>query len=343
MARKGIMTSLLDDKFTAVNKTAETPSPTSSEAPVRRGAFGMMSRAADEMAAKVEAAEAIKEQLLTGTHVIELAPNDLDGSFVVDRLEDDDDKQFDELVAAIRERGQDSPILVRPHPSIEGRYQIVFGHRRARAAKALGLNVRAIVRELSDQEHVVAQGQENTARADLSFIERALFAQKLQQTEFDNDTIMSALAINKTVLSKMVSVTTNIPEDIILAIGAARGIGRDRWYDLSTKLKALNSSDTDDLMSHEEFKSAASDVRFAKLYDAVKMASKPAKKSKTASAVNAWAPLDKSVSVTSKAKAKSYEIELTNQEAKPFGEWISSRLDRLFDEYRQTIKQNTGD
>ena len=50
----------------------------------------MMSRAADEMAAKVAAAEEIEKQLLSGTHIIELDPDQLEASFVIDRLDDDD-------------------------------------------------------------------------------------------------------------------------------------------------------------------------------------------------------------------------------------------------------------
>ena len=141
MARKGIMSGLLndiaDEKFTAVNSESKTPAPTQAvESSGRRGAFGMMSRAADEMASKVAAAEEIEKQLESGTHIIELDPDDLETSFVLDRLEDDDDTSLQELIAAFRERGQDTPILVRPNPNAEGKYQIVFGHRRAKAAKA---------------------------------------------------------------------------------------------------------------------------------------------------------------------------------------------------------------
>ena len=50
----------------------------------------MMSRAADEMAAKVAAAEEIEKQLLSGTQIIELDPDQLEASFVIDRLDDDE-------------------------------------------------------------------------------------------------------------------------------------------------------------------------------------------------------------------------------------------------------------
>ena len=43
----------------------------------------------------------------------------------------------------------------------------------------LSRKVRAVVKEMKDREHVIAQGQENSARANLSFIEKALFAARI--------------------------------------------------------------------------------------------------------------------------------------------------------------------
>ncbi|NKF33252.1 ParB/RepB/Spo0J family partition protein, partial [Pseudomonas sp. BGM005] len=91
-------------------------------------------------------------------------PDTVEVSFVKDRLSEDDEA-FRALVEAIRVRGQDTPILVRPHGTIDGRYQVVFGHRRLRAARELGRNVRAVVKAIDDRTHVIAQGQENSARA----------------------------------------------------------------------------------------------------------------------------------------------------------------------------------
>ncbi len=82
------------------------------------------------------------DKLLEGETVIELDPDVIDASFVRDRIEDDP-QAFEALVEAIREQGQNSPILVRPHPKDDGRYMVVFGHRRLRAVKALGRKVRA--------------------------------------------------------------------------------------------------------------------------------------------------------------------------------------------------------
>ena len=154
------------------------------------------------------------EELAKGS-VVELDPELIDGSFVSDRI-DDDDEAFQELLAAVKERGQDSPILVRPHPAVSGRYQVVFGHRRVKVAKQLGRQVRAVVKPMADQDHVIAQGQENAARSNLSFIERTLFAKRLADLGYDQSVIKSALALDATTFSKMQSVAAHVPEAIIL-------------------------------------------------------------------------------------------------------------------------------
>lgn len=346
MSRKGLLAGLLEeDEFTAVNPDAPTapiPSPRSG-----RGAFGMMSRAADEMATKVEAAQEIERKLLAGESVIELHPDQMDSSFVLDRMEQDD-ARLDELVEAIKERGQDSPILVRPHPTSENRYQIVFGHRRVKAARLLGRPVRAVVKPLTDREHVVAQGQENSARADLSFIERAIFAAKLAESGFDNQIIMNALSVNKTVVSKMASVTKQIPVAIIEAVGAARGIGRDRWYDLSLKFRIQgNAGRATAYVARPEFGESDSDERFNRLFDFLPSEEPkdgaPIHQDKTQASTTSWVPADKSLSVTMKTTGKAFTLALKDKDATRFGDWISQNLEGLYQAFRQTEKTKTGD
>ena len=347
MSRKGLLAGLLnEDEFTAVNNPVSPASPI--PAPRSgRGAFGMMSRAADEMATKVEAAQEIEKKLLAGETVVELDPDQMDSSFVLDRMEQDDTR-LDELVEAIRERGQDSPILVRPHPTSENRYQIVFGHRRVKAAKLLGRPVRAVVKPLTDRDHVVAQGQENSARADLSFIERAQFAAKLAENGFDNQTIMTALSVNKTVVSKMTSVTKQIPAAIIQAIGAARGIGRDRWYDLSLKFRIEgNRERAANYVASPTFQENDSDARFNNLFDVLPMeepvATGPVERSKPHNGATSWAPTDNSLSVTIKATGKAFTLALKDKDGPRFGDWISQNLEQLYQAFRQTEKTKTGD
>ena len=187
-----------------------------------RGAIGAVTRSIEQLKAQ---------------SVVEIAPDQVDPSFIVDRLETSKESHRS-LVESIREHGQQVPVLVRPHPEREGRYQIAYGRRRLRAVAELGLRVRAVVKPLTDQQLVVAQGQENSARTDLSFIERALFAAKLEESGYARETIMAALSVDKTGLSRLISSAVKIPRDVIEAIGAAPRAGRDRWIDLAGRLES---------------------------------------------------------------------------------------------------------
>ena len=79
-----------------------------------------------------------------------------------------------ELTASIRAHGILQPLLVRPHPSETGRFQIIAGERRWRASQAAGLHeVPALIRELSDVDAMAAGLVENLQRQDLNPIEEA--------------------------------------------------------------------------------------------------------------------------------------------------------------------------
>ena len=282
------------------------------------------------------------EELAKGS-VVELDPDLVDGSFVADRI-DEDDEAFQELLTAVRERGQDSPILVRPHPAAAGRYQVVFGHRRVKVAKHLGRQVRAVVKALEDQDHVIAQGQENAARSNLSFIERALFAKRLGDLGYDQSIIKSALAIDATTFSKMQSVGAHIPEDIILAIGAAKATGRDRWWQLSKLLEMPgNAAKAKALVASGELEAETGDARFGQLFDLLSRANKrPAKAA--ASRQKAWAPTDKSLRVDITDNGKAFTLALKAKNASRFGSYITDRLEELYREFQQSETVNkSGD
>jgi len=82
-----------------------------------------------------------------------------------------DDAALDELAGSIRARGLIQPIVVRPYG---GRYQIVAGERRWRAAQKAQLHeVPVIIREFDDTETLEVAIVENIQRQDLNAIEEA--------------------------------------------------------------------------------------------------------------------------------------------------------------------------
>ncbi len=171
MTRRNILASLLESKLAAAN-SPDRPNPGGKDR-VFAGPVKTMSLTLDRMA---EESRTLQEALATGAAVVELDPECIDVSFIRDRLSGPDDAEFLVLKESLRAHGQEVPILVRPHPTRSGAYQAAYGHRRLKAAQDLGIKIKAVVRNLDDRQLIIAQGIENSARRDLTFIERAIFA-----------------------------------------------------------------------------------------------------------------------------------------------------------------------
>jgi ParB family chromosome partitioning protein len=83
-----------------------------------------------------------------------------------------DEDELNELAHSIRTHGVLQPILVRPIAG--GRYEIVAGERRWRAAQRAGLHaIPAVIRELGEQDVLEIAIVENVQRSDLNPIEEA--------------------------------------------------------------------------------------------------------------------------------------------------------------------------
>ncbi|MDP3410163.1 plasmid partitioning protein RepB [Bosea sp. (in: a-proteobacteria)] len=282
------------------------------------------------------------DRLMEGEPIVELDPDSVDPSFIKDRLEENE-QDFNEILEAIRARGQDSPILVRPHPASSERYMVVFGHRRLKVAKLLGRKVRAVIKEMKDREHVVAQGQENSARANLSFIEKALYASELAKLRYDDDNaiVMTALALDRSTLSKMLAVA-GLPEKVLRAIGPAKGIGRDRWYELKLLLERPSHYDAAiAVIEGEGFAELPTEERFAAVERRLKT-----KQSRSRSEPDrqSWAPHDGAVAAEMLAEGRKFTlaIKAKGPDAKAFGRYLSDNLDRLYDDFRRRASATTN-
>lgn len=230
------------------------------------GAIGAVSRSLDQFQNELRASQ---DLVASGAAIIDLDPADIDASDLKDRLEVDAEDQA-ALAGAIRENGQQVPILVRPHPHAAGRYQVAYGHRRLAACRDIGCKVRAVVRKLTDRELFVAQGQENSARRDLSFIERALFALRLEERGIDREAIMAALDVDKTEISKLISVARTIPPDFVAAIGPAPKAGRPRWMALADRTDGARAGRiVSALIASAEFRKRPTDERFRLVFEAL--------------------------------------------------------------------------
>lgn len=287
-------------------------------------------------------ADALRKALADGLTIVELDPSDVDASFVRDRLDDFSSEDFEGLVESIRENGQILPVLVRPHPENPGRYQLAFGHRRVAALRRLDQKVRAFIRALTDDELVIAQGNENLERKDLTFIERALFAYQLEERGTLRTVIMLTLGTrSKGVLSEMIALARKLPIELIEAIGAAPGIGRPRWDALVEGLADAKEEVWREVVASAEFKKLASVDRFEVIIKAV--TERASKKSKTTLAPKPWASEDRLVAVTVKSTAKKAIVTYEATDGPSFANYIAARLEGLYQDFRRSQKLSTGD
>lgn len=88
------------------------------------------------------------------------------------------DEKMEDLINSIKENGVITPVLIRP--TEKNHYEMISGHRRLYAARKAGLGtIPAIVRELSDDEAVIAMVDANIQREELLPSEKA-FAYKMK-------------------------------------------------------------------------------------------------------------------------------------------------------------------
>lgn len=294
---------------------------------IRSGAVGAMGRSLGNIANAADQARAL---IAAGLAVVELDPAKIEGSFVSDRLAHDGEA-YERLVEAIRDTGQKSPILVRPHPSKADYYQIAFGHRRVRVLAQLGKPVKAVVQNLTDEELVVVQGQENSARADLSYIERALFALALEAKGYDRRVIMAALSMEKTQLSRLMAVGHSLPRSLVEAIGPAPKAGRPRWVGLAEMLPVAKSGVVEKVLADPRFKSSDSDVRFEMVFAA--LSAKPARSSVEA------IKSEQGVKLASvERKGTKILLQFDDKATPEFAEYVMEKLRDLHETYLESRK-----
>ena len=333
-SQKDIRRAMLGAGLARANSTPSVPVeptlPPKSERVVA-GAIGAVSRSLDQFQNELQTAQ---DLVASGAAVIELDPADVDASDLKDRLEIDS-ADHRALADAIRENGQQVPILVRPHPQMPGRYQVAYGHRRLAACSEIGFRVRAVVRKLTDRELFVAQGQENSARRDLSFIERALFAHRLEARGIDREAIMSALDVDKTEVSKLISVAKAVPSDLVEAIGPAPKAGRPRWLALAERSSGARAAKiTTTLTSSDGFRSRSTDERFKLVFDALAPNTKQKPESQK------WVAED-GVQVARIERDKTACILSINEKSAPkFGQFLIDQLPALYAAFKNESERH---
>jgi len=188
--------------------------------------------------AELKALEAAIEQQRAGGLIIEEVDSALaDPSPYWDRdIRFLQDKNFAEFVEDIRRNGQQSPALLRPHPTDAGRFEVCFGHRRLFACRSLGTRLRAVVQTLSEAQMAGAAYSENAHREGVSTLEQSrALAKWVERGVFPTkQALADALNVSRSHVSNLTSYA-EIPDRVLEALGDWR---KCTFRDANNLLKA---------------------------------------------------------------------------------------------------------
>jgi ParB family transcriptional regulator, chromosome partitioning protein len=150
-----------------------------------------------------------------------------------------DPQKMDQLIASVKSKGILEPLLVRPKPS--GRFELVSGERRFRAAKSLQLDsVPVVIKELSDVEVLEVSLIENLQREDLNPVEEVEGVLQLLGLKLNASTKVVESILNRMVNEHQGKVTSNVTgndqvQDFLVAIGVTN------WLSFATNKLPLIS------------------------------------------------------------------------------------------------------
>lgn len=262
------------------------------------------------------------------------APQQIDVSEIADsEVADRFDVQdgLSDLVESIRASGQQFPVLLRHRRGAGPRYEVVYGRRRIAACRALGLRVSAYVKEMSLEEALMSQALENSARLERSFIEQAVFADKLETAGFTTERICQALAIDSSTLSRLRAVVRDVPEAVIFRIGAAQGVGRRPWMELRELIKDAGQDAIAQLVSLIPEQASAAE----KLESAIKALSSPVLSGEVVSTRPRGTPDKTSVagSISYRASNGSLVLKADRKQDRAFLAYVEARLAELYDNW----------
>ena len=128
-----------------------------------------------------------------------------------------DETQLEELAQSIKTNGVVQPILVRKTGG--GRYQIVAGERRWRAAQRAGLQrIPSVIRDVPDDKMLELALIENIQRQELNAIEEAYAYKRLIETfNLTQETVAQRVGRDRTFVTNYLRLL-RLPEDIQLLV-----------------------------------------------------------------------------------------------------------------------------
>lgn len=272
----------------------------------------------------------------------EVDVNEIGDSEIADRF--DVSEGLNDLIESIKTSGQRLPALLRYRRGPGPRYEVVYGRRRIAACRALGIKVKAYVKEMDHREALVSQALENSARLERSFIEQAIFATKLEDQGFTRAEIGEVLAVDKGTLSKLIGVARDVPDVVIYKIGAAHEAGRRPWLELRRLVKTENAPSNTSVLSFVPEAGTAAEKLGAVIHALQKIMDAPQPMTKPIGKALPPAPLNKvqETSVAFQSKGQRLLIEVLDKTERGFINFVETRLEHLYKEWKKSHDVDSG-
>ncbi|MBX9742547.1 MAG: ParB/RepB/Spo0J family partition protein [Chthoniobacterales bacterium] len=160
-------------------------------------------------------------------------------------------EQLQELIASIADRGIIQPLIVR---MVAGRYELIAGERRLRAALEVGLQeAPVIVRQATDQEVLELALIENLQREGLNPIEEAVAYERLvSEFQMTQEEIGKRVGKNRTVVANALRLLTLDPEVKEMLVQGLLSVGHAKV------LLGLKNQEEQRLLAHQVVQRSAS-------------------------------------------------------------------------------------
>lgn len=177
----------------------------------------------NEFESKAPSARFCSRKCQTSKGRMHVAPAAVETRVEIDRVHPADDNvrheltDIEGLAASIVEVGILQPLLLQPHPSIDGHYRIIAGHRRHAAACMAGLTHVPFAMfvgnpdDSDDAGRVLAMAVENLQRVDLSAMEEARTLARLRDSGVSQRKIAKAIGKSQPHVSRRLSLL-DLPE-----------------------------------------------------------------------------------------------------------------------------------
>ena len=240
-------------------------------------------------------------------------------------------EQLNELAASIEEKGIIQPLVVRPLGG--GKYELIAGERRYRAAQQVGVSrVPVIVKETDDSESLEIALIENIQRQDLNPIEESLaYKELLSKHQYTQDELAVKLGKDRSSIAnslRLLKLPDKIRNHLInnkISMGHARAL-------LAIESKELQIQVSEDIIQNNlSVREVELLTKKLKEHDAVPVNGRPSKddlshepaKDYTSLIKRLESKLRKKVAIKAKGEKGSVVISFNNQEE------LSELIDKL--------------